>query len=70
MGTDPRNSVVNADCRVHGVDNLYIASSSVFATSSQANPTLTMLALSLRLGKHIGQRLRAVVPTGRQEVRA
>jgi choline dehydrogenase-like flavoprotein len=70
MGSDPRNSVVNADCRVHGVDNLYIASSSVFATSSQANPTLTMLALSLRLGKHIGQRLRAVVPTGRQEVRA
>ncbi|MFI4928172.1 MAG: GMC oxidoreductase, partial [Burkholderiales bacterium] len=39
MGVDRRNSVVDADCRVHGVDNLYIASSSVFPTSGQANPT-------------------------------
>lgn len=53
MGTDPRTSVVNQDCRVHAVDNLYIASSAVFPTSSQANPTLTIVALALRLGAHL-----------------
>ncbi len=53
MGSDPRTSVVNADSRVHAVDNLYIASSSVFPTSSQANPTLTIVALALRLGSHL-----------------
>jgi choline dehydrogenase-like flavoprotein len=49
MGDDPRFSVVNADCRVHSVQNLYIASSAVFPTSSQANPTLTIVALAIRL---------------------
>ena len=53
MGTDPRSSVVDADCRVHGVSNLFIASSAVFPTSSQANPTLTIVALALRLATHL-----------------
>jgi choline dehydrogenase-like flavoprotein len=53
MGTDPRSSVVNADCRVHDVDNLYIASAATFPTSSQANPTLTVVALALRLAAHL-----------------
>lgn len=53
MGTDPRTSVVDQDCRIHAVDNLYIASSAVFPTSSQANPTLTIVALALRLGAHL-----------------
>ncbi len=53
MGNDPRSSVVDADCRVHGVDNLYISSSAVFPTSSQANPTLTIIALALRLSSHL-----------------
>lgn len=53
MGTDRRVSVVDADCRVHGIDNLYIAGSSVFPTSSQANPTLTVVALALRLAAHL-----------------
>ena len=53
MGVDPRTSVVDADCRVHGVHNLYIASSSVFPTSSQANPTLTIVALALRVAAHL-----------------
>jgi choline dehydrogenase-like flavoprotein len=57
MGSDPRTSVVNADCQVHSVRNLFIAGSAVFPTSSQANPTLTLIALSLRLGKHLSQRL-------------
>jgi len=40
-------------CRVFGVDNLYVAGSSVFPTAGWANPTLTLLALALRLGDHV-----------------
>ncbi|RYF58501.1 MAG: GMC family oxidoreductase, partial [Comamonadaceae bacterium] len=57
MGTDVRTSVVNADCQVHSVRNLFIAGSAVFPTSSQANPTLTLVALALRLGRHLSRRL-------------
>lgn len=57
MGLDPRTSVVDAHARVHDVDNLYIAGSAVFPTSGQANPTLTLIALSLRLADHLVQRL-------------
>jgi choline dehydrogenase-like flavoprotein len=53
MGESEATSVVNSDCRIHSVANLFIASSSVFPTSSQANPTLTMVALVLRLADHI-----------------
>jgi choline dehydrogenase-like flavoprotein len=57
MGSDPRTSVVDAQCRVHSVNNLFVAGSAVFPTSSQANPTLTLIAMSLRLGRHLSQRL-------------
>jgi choline dehydrogenase-like flavoprotein len=60
MGTDPACSVVDADCRVHEVSNLFIASAAVFPTSSQANPTLTVVALALRLAN----RLRAALGCG------
>jgi choline dehydrogenase-like flavoprotein len=53
MGGDPSVSVVDSDCRVHGIDNLYVAGSAVFPTSSQANPTLTAVALALRLAGHL-----------------
>jgi len=53
MGADPRSSVVDANCRLHDVENLYIAGSAVFPTSSQANPTLTIVALALRLSEHL-----------------
>lgn len=49
MGTDPATSVVDADCRTHHVENLYIAGSSVFPTGGEANPTLTIVALAHRL---------------------
>ena len=49
MGTNRSNSVVDPDCRVHGYENLYVAGSSVFPTGGFANPTLTILALTLRL---------------------
>ena len=53
MDGDPRRGVVDAECRVHGVDNLYVAGSSVFPTSGVANPTLTIVALALRLADHL-----------------
>jgi choline dehydrogenase-like flavoprotein len=53
MGTDPKTSVVDADCQVHGVGNLYIAGAATFPTSSQANPTLTIVAFALRLAAHL-----------------
>lgn len=53
MAASPREGVVDADCRVHGLDNLYVAGSSVFPTGGWANPTLTILALALRLGDQI-----------------
>lgn len=58
MGHDPRTSVVDSNCRVHSVNNLFVAGSAVFPTSSQANPTLTLVAMSLRLAQHLGQRLK------------
>lgn len=60
MGSDRRKSVVNPDCRVHDVENLFVASSSVFPTSGQANPTLLATALAIRIADHIGISARSV----------
>lgn len=59
MGNAAETSVVDADCKLHNIDNLYIASASVFPTSSQANPTLTIVAMSLRLADHVAATLNA-----------
>jgi choline dehydrogenase-like flavoprotein len=53
MADDPRRGVVDVACRVHGIRNLYVAGSSVFPTSGFANPTLTIVALALRLADHL-----------------
>jgi choline dehydrogenase-like flavoprotein len=55
MGNDPSTSIVDRDCRIHGIANLYVAGSSVFPTSGSANPTLTIVALSLRLANHLSR---------------
>ena len=55
MHVDPKHGVVDADCKMHGVDNLYIAGSSVFPTGGNANPTLTIVALAFRLCDHLKQ---------------
>jgi choline dehydrogenase-like flavoprotein len=55
MGDDPAFSVVDANSKVHGMANLYVAGSSVFATSGQCTPTTTITALSLRLGDHLSR---------------
>lgn len=57
MHADPAYGVVDADCRVHGIDNLYVTGSSVFPTGGCANPTLTVVALALRLADHLAGRL-------------
>ena len=59
MADDPRRGVVDSDCRVHGVKNLYLATGAVLPTSSQANPTLTILALALRLSVRLRAELDA-----------
>jgi choline dehydrogenase-like flavoprotein len=53
MSDDPKQGVVNADGLVHGVSNLYVAGSSVFPTYGSSNPTLNLIALTLRLGDHL-----------------
>ena len=55
MSTDPKDGVVDPDCRVHTAENLYVLGSSVFPTAGYANPTLTIVALALRLADHFRQ---------------
>ena len=57
MADSEQKGVVDADCRVFGVPNLYVAGSSVFPTGGQANPTLTIVALALRLADHLKSKL-------------
>jgi choline dehydrogenase-like flavoprotein len=53
MGESDTDSVVDKNCKAHGVSNLYVVSASVFPTCSHANPTLTIVALALRLAEHL-----------------
>lgn len=57
MHTEPSRGVVNANCRVHSMDNLFIAGSSVFPRSGAANPTLAIMAFSCRLANHLIKQL-------------
>ena len=57
MHPDPAQGVVDADCRVHGIANLFIAGSSVFPAPGAANPTFTLVALAIRLADHLKARL-------------
>jgi choline dehydrogenase-like flavoprotein len=58
MSDDPRRGVVDKNGRVHGMTNLYVAGSSVFPTAGSGTPTLTLVALTLRLAKHLKRSLR------------
>ena len=53
MTLDPQDGVVDPDGRVFGIDNLYVTGASVFPTAGFANPTLTIVALARRLGRHL-----------------
>jgi len=58
MGTDPRTSVLNGDCRAHDVPNLYVVDGGVFPSASEKNPTHTIMALAARTADHMADRLR------------
>ena len=53
MAANPGQGVVDAQLRVHGLDNLFVASCSVFPTGGSSNPTLTLMQLTLRLAERI-----------------
>ena len=53
MADDPAEGVVDRDCKVHGIDNLYVAGSSVFSTCGWGSPTMLIVALALRLADHL-----------------
>jgi choline dehydrogenase-like flavoprotein len=55
MSLNAKDGVVDSDCRFHGVDNLYASGSSVFPTGGHANPTLTIVALSIRLAETLNK---------------
>ncbi len=56
MSSSPSEGVVNADCRLHSASNLYVAGSSVFPTVGRTNPTLTIVAMAIRLADHLAAR--------------
>jgi choline dehydrogenase-like flavoprotein len=57
MGTEPRTSVLDVNCKAHGLDNLYVADASVFPSIGAVNPALTVMANALRVAEHIITRL-------------
>jgi choline dehydrogenase-like flavoprotein len=57
FGSDPATSVLDLDCRAHGIDNLYVTDASFFPSIGAVNPTLTIIANSLRVGDTIAARL-------------
>ncbi len=59
MGTDPATSVLDPHCKAHDLDNLYVVDASCFVSASAVNPSLTIIANSIRIADHlIGERLR------------
>jgi choline dehydrogenase-like flavoprotein len=68
MSDDPKQGVVDQHCRVHGIDNLFIGSSSVFPTGGSSNPTLTIIALCLRIADRLREECRAAIPTRSPDV--
>ena len=57
MSKCPTRGVVDSNCKVHGVDNVYVSSASAFPRGGYANPTLTIMALSMRMAKHLNERI-------------
>ena len=57
FGTDPTTSVLDADCKAHDLDNLYVVDGSFFPSSAAVNPSLTIMANAMRVGDHLIERL-------------
>lgn len=60
MSENPQSGVVDSDCKLHGVSNLFVAGSSIFPTTGFANPTFTIVAMAQRLSDHIKQLVKSV----------
>ena len=56
MGYEPSDSIVDANCRVHHLNNTYVAGSSIFSAGAAINPTMSIVAFALRLAQHLGDR--------------
>lgn len=53
MADDPKKGVVDSNCKVHGISNLFVAGAACFTTSGAPNPTLTLVAMTMRLSDHL-----------------
>jgi choline dehydrogenase-like flavoprotein len=53
MSARPNAGVVETNCKIHGINNLFVASSSIFVTSGQANSTFMIMSFALRLADHL-----------------
>lgn len=67
MSASPGNGVVDENCKVHGVEGLYVIGSSVFATNGHMNPTNTTVALALRLSDHLKRQRRPAMVRSPQD---
>jgi choline dehydrogenase-like flavoprotein len=68
FGANPATSVLNADCRAHEVDNLYVVDASIFPSIGAVNPALTVMANALRVGDRLLERMGAPAGTGARGV--
>ena len=57
FGTDPATSVLDANCKAHELDNLYVVDTSFFPSIGAVNPALTAIANAMRVGEHLTERL-------------
>jgi choline dehydrogenase-like flavoprotein len=57
FGVDPETSALDANCKAHEIDNLYVVDASFFPSSAAVNPALTIMANALRVGDHLRERL-------------
>ena len=58
MSNDPKQGVVDADCKIHNISNLYVAGASCYVTAGAVNPTLTLISLTIRLSDHLKQKMK------------
>ncbi len=58
MGDDPKKSVLNKFNQCHDIKNLYVVDAACFVSSSEKNPTLTILALAMRAADHIAEEMK------------
>jgi choline dehydrogenase-like flavoprotein len=63
FGDDPRSSVLDANCKAHELDNLYVVDTSCFPSIGAVNPALTAMANALRVGDHLLERMSMTPPT-------